>query len=421
MTAIRVFILTTDGPVEVQRITAEDPGVKSVICLDGKAVSLPVSPAYEAFVRSPTGVIESCFGHPTYRLDVSGRISEGLSWQFGVFLAHALHATDQLGGDGADIAVLTTGEVDHDLNILPVQAVAEKLTLAEPLVNELVAHGIATTVLVPPDNGASSSGDAALAPVSTVAQAFDILGLDLPEKSVPAHIAAGAANPADRPRRSLVSLLLLILTLAIAGGAAMWQLVERERGPVAALPATAAEITPIIASASVETPPPPKTALLTTLIETRAPAGESCAAVHFNAIPARISETSVSNTGQFADSRTQGLCGLAYKITNKGPPVDLTVLAARGAQGVSALQTKVFVRRQRLEKNGEASLTLQPPRGATALRYQFLLLAETDLDRTAATLQSLPGEITTDRWRAIPAAMIRDGLTVHRVIHNLAP
>lgn len=421
MTAIRVFILTTDGPVEVQRITAEDPGVKSVICLDGKAVALPVSPAYEAFVRSPTGVIESCFGHPAYRLDVSGRISEGLSWQFGVFLAHALHATGQLGGEGADIAVLTTGEVDHDLNILPVQAVSEKLTLAEPLVSELVADGFETTVLVPPDNGTSSSGDAALAPVATVAQAFDILGLDLPEKSVPAHIAAGAATAADRSRRSLAPLLLLMLTLVIAGGAVTWQLIEREHGPVAALPAAAANITPAVASVSEELPSPPQPALLTTLIETRAPDGESCAAVHFNAIPPRIFETSVSNTGQFADSRTQGLCGLAYKITNKGPPVDLTVLAARGTQGVTALQTKVFVSRQRLEKNGEASLKLQPPRSATALRYQFLLLAETDLDRTAATLQPLPAEITTDRWRAIPAAMIRDGLTVHRVIHNLAP
>ncbi len=59
MNAIRLFILTTDGPVEVQRITAEDPSVKSVICLDGRAVSLPISPDYEAFVRTPTGVVEA--------------------------------------------------------------------------------------------------------------------------------------------------------------------------------------------------------------------------------------------------------------------------------------------------------------------------------------------------------------------------
>ena len=142
MTAIRVFILTTDGPVEIQRITEEDPGVKSVICLDGKAIAVPVSPAYEAFVRSPTGVIESCFGHPAYRLDVSGRISEGLSWQFGVFLAHALHKVGRLDGSAADVAVLTTGEIDRDLNVLSVDAVAEKLMLAQPLLDSLVADGV---------------------------------------------------------------------------------------------------------------------------------------------------------------------------------------------------------------------------------------------------------------------------------------
>jgi len=420
VTAIRVFILTTDGPVEVQRITAEDPGVKSVICLDGKAVALPVSPAYEAFVRSPTGVIESCFGHPAYRLDVSGRISEGLSWQFGVFLAHALNNTGRLGGEGADVAVLTTGEVDHDLNVLPVEAVSEKLMLAEPLVNELVAGGVATTVLIPQDNNASDAGGVSLAPVATVAQAFRILGLDAPEKSVPAHIATAAATP----RRSAVP-LLTIFALLVVGATVSWWLVERDRAPVASAPST----TPIIPVASVAKPPPPvakppppKTDLVTTVIETRAPAGKSCAAVHFDKVQPRIVEASVANTGRFADSRARGLCGLSYRIVNKGAPVDLTVLAARGAQGVPAMQTKIFVRNQRLEKGSEASLNVTPPRSATPLRYQFLLLAETDLNRAApAGVDPLPAEITVDRWRAIPAALVRDGLTVHRVTHNLAP
>ena len=420
MTAVRVFILTTDGPVEVQRITAEDPGVKSVICLDGKAVALPVSPAYEAFVRSPTGVIESCFGHPAYRLDVSGRISEGLSWQFRVFLAHALNEAGNLGGEGADVAVLTTGEVDHDLNVLPVEAVSEKLMLAEPLVNELAAGGVATTVLVPQDNNASDAGGASLAPVATVAQAFQILGLGAPQKLVPAHVAA--ANAA--PRRSAVP-LLTIFALLVVGVTASWWLVERDREPVA----SAASATPIISAVSVAKPPqppakppPPKTDLVTTVIETRAPVGKSCAAVHFNTVPPKIVEASVANTGRFADSRSRGLCGLSYRITNKGAPVDLTVLAARGAQGVPALQTKIFVRNQRLEKGGEASLIVTPPRSATPLRYQFLLLAETDLNRDAtAGVDPLPAEITVDRWRAIPAALARDGLTVHRVTHALAP
>ena len=415
MTAVRVFILTTDGPVEVQRITAEDPGVKSVICLDGKAIALPVSPAYEAFVRSPTGVIESCFGHPAYRLDVSGRISEGLSWQFGVFLAHALHAAGRLGGETADVAVLTTGEVDRDLNVLPVESVPEKLMLAEPLVTDLVAGGVATTVLVTHDNAAADAGGAALSPVATVAQAFRILGLDAPEKAVPAHIAAAAG----KPRRSALP-LFTILTLLLAGGAMTWWLAGRDRMPVASM-LSAAAITPVAATAPVAKPSLPTAPhLVTTLVETRVPPGLSCAAVHFNRAQPRIVETSVTNTGQFAETPLRGLCGLAYRITNKGPAVDLTVLAARGARGAAALRTKVFLRNQRLERGEQTSLAVKPPR--TPLRVQFLLLVATDLDRAVPAAQRpMPPEIPLERWRAIPAKLAKHDLAVFTVSHRLTP
>ena len=100
MKSIRVFIATTDGPAEVQRIAEEDPDVKSVVCLDGKAVALPISPDYDAFVRAPTGVIERSYGHRAFRLDVSREISSGLSWQLGIFIAHALHVAGRLAEDG---------------------------------------------------------------------------------------------------------------------------------------------------------------------------------------------------------------------------------------------------------------------------------------------------------------------------------
>ncbi|HJP53297.1 MAG TPA: hypothetical protein QF556_01070, partial [Rhodospirillales bacterium] len=90
MNAVRVYIATTQGPSEVQRIAEEDPKVRSVVCLDGTSEALPISAAYDAFVRKPTGVIEKNFGHSVYRLDVSERISDGKSWQLGFFAAHAL-------------------------------------------------------------------------------------------------------------------------------------------------------------------------------------------------------------------------------------------------------------------------------------------------------------------------------------------
>ena len=420
MTAIRVFILTTDGPVEVQRITAEDPGVKSVICLDGKAVALPVSPAYEAFVRSPTGVIERYFGHPAYRLDVSGRISEGLSWQFGVFLAHALNESGRLGGEGADIAVLTTGEVDRDLNVLSVEAVPEKLMLAEPLVNDLVAGGVATTVLVPQDNDATAAGGVALAPVATVAQAFRILGLDTPEKTVPAHVAAAASKP-GRGAAPLFTISAVLLAAAVAG----WWLMDRDRKPVASAPAQPVATRVAVAAPAVKPPPPPAAPmphLVTTLVETRAPPGKSCAAVHFEAARPRIVESSVANTGQFAETALRGLCGLAYRITNKGPAVDLTVLAARARRGAPAVRTKVFLRNQRLERGEWTSLAVKPPRARAPLRLQFHLLAATDLNRPIPPAhRPVPRELPIERWRAIPARIAQQGFSVFTISHRLTP
>ena len=66
----RIVIATTEGPAEVERLSEEDPDVRSVVCLQGKALALPISPDYDAFVRRPVGVIEARFGHACYRLDV---------------------------------------------------------------------------------------------------------------------------------------------------------------------------------------------------------------------------------------------------------------------------------------------------------------------------------------------------------------
>jgi len=88
---LRVLIATTNGPVEVQLLTEEDPVIgRCVACIGGTTETADIAAAYHAFVVRPTGVIEARFGHPCYRLDVSGRIDAGSSWQLGVFVAHAL-------------------------------------------------------------------------------------------------------------------------------------------------------------------------------------------------------------------------------------------------------------------------------------------------------------------------------------------
>ncbi|WP_193172774.1 hypothetical protein [Nisaea nitritireducens] len=132
MPLIRVLIATTRGPVEVQNIARENPAVRSVICVGGAFTALPVSPAYDAFVREPTGVVERMTGHPVYRTDVAAPIEAGESWQLGMFLAHAFQLSGVLAkpGDTAEQTILVTGGLDRDLNVTPVSHVAEKLARA---------------------------------------------------------------------------------------------------------------------------------------------------------------------------------------------------------------------------------------------------------------------------------------------------
>ena len=126
---VAVLIATTNGPVEVQRITEEDPDIDSVVCLAGKAKPLPISGAYHDFVRQPSGVLQRDFGHAAYRVDLSATIEDGYSWQFGLYLAHALHAAGRLAStiDDATHIMFATGEVNIDLDVLGIGHVSAKL------------------------------------------------------------------------------------------------------------------------------------------------------------------------------------------------------------------------------------------------------------------------------------------------------
>jgi len=109
---LRILIPTTNGPVEVMLLTEEDRSIgRCVACVGGTTETADIAAAYHAFVLRPTGVIESLFGHSCYRLDVSGRIDAGSSWQLGVLAAHALHAAGRLAErkDSAEGVIWATG------------------------------------------------------------------------------------------------------------------------------------------------------------------------------------------------------------------------------------------------------------------------------------------------------------------------
>lgn len=173
---VRVLVATTAGPAEVLRIERENPNVRSVICLAGATAALPVSPAFDSFVRQPTGVIERATGHPVYRVDVSAPIEDGESWQLGLCLAHMLKLQDRLAerGEEAERTVLASGTVDRDLGIGPVGHLAEKL--ARTPAPATTTDGAPPLFLYPAASADQLKGASGLGwrlrPVGTVAEAM---------------------------------------------------------------------------------------------------------------------------------------------------------------------------------------------------------------------------------------------------------
>ena len=167
---VRVFIATTEGPVAVQRITAEDPDVPSVACRDGTTEVLAISRDYTRFVDRGTGLVAALTGHGAYRLDLDRPVDGGRSWQLPVLLAHLLEAEGRLAGpdEPADLALLATGEVDRNQRVRPVGRIGEKLAAAGDLIARHAEMGPPLSVLLPaadrtphlearlPDSGASA-------------------------------------------------------------------------------------------------------------------------------------------------------------------------------------------------------------------------------------------------------------------------
>ena len=176
---IAVFIATTEGPVRITHLQPES-GELSVMLLTGTSEEVAVSARkeYQRFVHGNTGAIERVLGrHGTFRMEVSGPIDGGESWQLGVFLAHALLARGRLA-QGVDAAteqvdelygaVLVTGTVNPiNRSVGAINHVSKKIGLALQDLKSLVDRGVEVTVAVPQKNHAEATS-AAGAPVFAV-------------------------------------------------------------------------------------------------------------------------------------------------------------------------------------------------------------------------------------------------------------
>jgi predicted ATPase len=131
--AVRVVVATTSGPVDVLQITREERSLeRSVACIDRSTTTADIDRAYDAFVRNPTGFVQRIWGHDCFRADLSSNIHDGLSWQLGLLMAHALYEAGRLAEADADATYDTlhwvTGEVRHGgLKVGQVMHVDEKV------------------------------------------------------------------------------------------------------------------------------------------------------------------------------------------------------------------------------------------------------------------------------------------------------
>jgi hypothetical protein len=228
---LRVLIPTTRDPVEVMLLTEEDPVIgRCVACIGGTTETADIAAAYHAFVVRPTGAIERLFGHSCYRLDVSGRIDAGSSWQLGVLIAHALHAEGRLAQekDATDGVVWATGSVRPvDLTVGGVSHVPEKLANSIDRLKEEARAGRRVWLVIPAQNADSLTADM-LADLR--AHGIEMISV-ADAQSLSKHLGLAFSKPAQPANRQQTNDLAQAETkqtaskkrtyLAVAGGVAI--------------------------------------------------------------------------------------------------------------------------------------------------------------------------------------------------------
>jgi hypothetical protein len=355
LNTVRVVVLTTNGPAAIERITEEDPEVSSVVCLSGKAVALPVSGAYDAFVREPTGVVQRHFGHRAYRVDVDAMIAEGYSWQLGFLAAHALDAVGRLAGKGeaADRVIWLTGEVDRDLDVLAVDHLADKLHRAADAQVAAPDAEAPLSIYVPAPNRGEIDDDwsarCGLAPgacrllaVGTINEVLRDLELD----TLATRTAASAYLVTGTRRRPLVWGAGTLTAATIAGmiflaGSFSDLKTLAATGPLAELDTAlkdsanaghAQRLRAKLFKSYLDWSRPTAGSLTVELIERRPPGGGSCAAVRFGQVDGLLKSLPAQEK-RFQASSSVGLCGLHLRVRAAGGDVRLMALSRHGMGG----------------------------------------------------------------------------------------
>ena len=471
MTLIRVLIATTEGPVAVQKITAEEPGVPSVACRDGTTEVLAISSDYTRFVDRGTGLVARLTGHGAYRLDLDRPVDGGSSWQLPVLLAHLLEGERRLAGpdDSADLVVVATGEIDREQRIRPVGRIAEKLAAAGDLIARCGANGPPLVVLLPSDDWRPDIGERLRAEAGGAAvrvlqwdRVRRLTDLETPEggsgpeqgvapgsETAPEggtpheERTAGGHHRPPRVGRAAWVVLLLLAASVLGAGAAWWNGPRywdelRRAGEYVALDRDLRQaVIPGLAEryrAGLLATAPPPDALAFSVVEQRTADGAPCSRQGFRRAEhverADLVQTPVSahNPGFFRSDRGASLCEAVYRVTNEGGRLFYLYFAVRpvfsaraddaaGAEPLrraaalppgASLTLDLALAGQPVLPLGADLLVLAVPRPAPQLRLAFE--SATAGDETPAARRAEIPELT-----ALPAL----GMTVKGASHAI--
>jgi hypothetical protein len=340
---IAVYVATTGGPVQVERITRER-APQSMVCLKRTSTVLPISAAYDSFVRPGSGVIERVFGpfeEGAFRLDVSAPIETGGSWKLGFFVAHALHAAvdSELAGPGQtpDAVVWLTGHVDYDLAVGAVGHIAEKMHASREAMAGWLADGLPVTLFVHDGSDRDAviaAGVPAGVQVVPVNSALDVLTalkiavrdrrpVALQQIAPPRRYAgwrtAAALLIGGVTSVTLAASLMNLRTpppadVAVADPSPLPQSAASPASTVQTAPAASVPQASAPATASVPVRRTPETTRLS-IFERRAPPGRTCADVQFGAVEALKVPVTIDEM-KSSTSAVRGLCGLAMVVDN---------------------------------------------------------------------------------------------------------
>ena len=130
-----VIIPTTNNVVGINDIVKEDPLVSSVICENNNLEALPISPFYNSFVKSPTGIIEKLVGHSSFRTDITKPIHNGKSWQLAIAIAHIFlknnilnfSTENQLLTKKTEEIIWASGTINSNLEIKKINYLDQKI------------------------------------------------------------------------------------------------------------------------------------------------------------------------------------------------------------------------------------------------------------------------------------------------------